>query len=155
MSRPADDLNTYEDVPVSALSFDAAGGWASVPRTLLCDWLEVVARVARVIAPEYAKPDLPDAFGFKCETIASDGPYGSSENFYYLNWYSFETEGLSIHFESGRQEGGEPLAMETRGLKLDVSSCLFPRPDGAARARFFVWHQPDQAAEVRRALGPA
>jgi hypothetical protein len=135
------------------LSFDAADGWASIPRALLCDWLEVVARAARVIAPAYAKPDLPDAIAFKCETISSDGPYGSSENFYYLNYYSLEVQGLSIHFESGRQEGGEPLAMETRGLKLDVSSYLFPRQDGMAKARFFVWHHPEQAAEVRRALG--
>jgi hypothetical protein len=148
-------VHTYEDVPVSPLSFDATAGWAAIPRALLCDWLEVVARVARVIAPEYAKPDLPDAIAFKCETISSDGPYGSSENFYYLNDYSFEVEGLSIRFESGRQEGGEPLAMETRGLKLDVSSYLFPRPDGAAKARFFVWHRPDQAADVKRALGLA
>ena len=76
MSRSPVDLNTYDDVPVSALRFDPAAGWASVPPALFADWLEVVARVARVIAREYQKPDLPDVIAFRCETIASDGPTG-------------------------------------------------------------------------------
>ena len=149
----APDLNTYDDVPVSLLAFDAGqNGWAKVPRQLLVDWLAVLARVTQAVSADYRLPVLPDPLEFICETIASDGPYGSSENFYYLSHFRLETDGLLLHFEYGRQGEDEPLVMETSGLSHNVTSTMDPKTKGPARARFFVFHTSEQGESVKRAL---
>jgi hypothetical protein len=147
------ELFTYDDVPVSTVSFDASAGWASIPRQLLVDWAALVTRVARVIAPDFSPPPLPDPIVFNHETITSDGPYGSDANFYYLAYYSIETAGHSIHFEYGRQGEDEPLGLETRGLADNVFAWLPAKLNGRPLARIFVWHTEAQRAAVRSALG--
>lgn len=149
-------LVTYEDVAISSLEFDARiSGWADVPRQLLVDWLALLSKVARVVAPDYSPPALPDPIEYAKETIASDGPYGSSENFYYLSYFSIELAGLRLSFEHGRQEGCEPLGMETTGLPYNVTSYLAADHHGTAKARFFVWHNEAEAQALQAILGVA
>ena len=145
-------LHTYEKVPVSPLGFDGAAGWSGVPRALVVDWLAVLTRVARLLAPGYHAQELPYPMAFQRTDITSDGPYGSSENFYYLGYYWIETPTWLLHFESGRHEGNEPLGLETRGLEYNVSSYVAPGSSEPAIARFFVWHTDEQADFVAEAL---
>lgn len=152
MAAMAPQLQTYDNVPVSPLGFDGARGWSDVPRAPVVDWLTVLTRVARVLAPGYDAPEIPYPLAFQRTDITSDGPYGSSENFYYLGYHWIETPAWLLHFESGRHEGNEPLCLETRGLEYNVSSFLAPGSSGPARARFFVWHTDEQAEAVRAAL---
>ena len=145
-------LHTYENVPISPLGFDGTAGWSGVPRALVVDWLTVLTRVARMLAPGYEAPEIPHSLAFQRTDIASDGPYGSSENFYYLGYYWIETQAWLLHFEAGRHEGNEPLGLETRGLEHSVSSCIAPGRSEPAIARFFVWHTDEQAEAVREVL---
>ena len=145
-------LHTYENVPVSPLGFDGTRGWSDVPRALVVDWLSVLSRVAQVLAPDYVAPELPYPLAFQHTSITSDGPYGSSENFYYLGYYWIDTPAWLLHFEYGRHEGNEPLCLETRGLEYNVSSFLASGSSESARARFFVWHTERQAGVVAEAL---
>lgn len=146
------ELHTYEKVRVSPVPFDASLGWANIPRQLLIDWAALVTRVAQVIAPDFAPPPLPDPIAFRHETIASDGPYGSSEDFYYLGYYSLGTAGHSIHFEHGRHEGNEPLCLKTRGLPHNVSSWLPATLAGVPLARLFAWHTEAERATIEALL---
>lgn len=146
------ELHAYENVRVSPLGFDGARGWPDVPPALVVDWLAVLVRATRVIAPDYEAPEVPYPLTFQRTDITSDGPYGSSENFYYLGYYWIETAGWLLHFEAGRHEGNEPLCLETCGMEYNVSSFLAPGSGGPARARFFVWHTDEQAEAVRAAL---
>jgi hypothetical protein len=148
-------LHSYENVPVSTVPFNPAAGWHLVPCRLLVDWVALVERVARAIAPAYAAAPLPDPVVFAHEIIPSDGPYPSREDWYQLSWFHLTLPGLRIAFERGRHGGGEPLEVATTGLEHNVSSFMDPVAQTPPRARVFVWHEDAQTPAVRRALGVA
>lgn len=145
-------LHTYENIPVSPLGFDGTAGWSDVPRALVVDWLAVLERVARLLAPDYRALEVPYPVAFQHTSITSDGPYGSSENFYYLGYYWIEAPAWLLHFEYGRHEGNEPLGLETRGLDYNVSSLLVTGSSEPAKASFTVWHTDEQADVVADVL---
>lgn len=147
-------LQTFDNVPISDIGHDSLElGWSGVPRQLLLDWQSVVTKVARVLQPSYGHAELPLPLVFKQQTIPSDGPYSSSENFYYLDYFCCRTDSIVVHFEAGRHGGNEPLCMETARLGLEVSSYTYPQAAGQTRARFYVWCTEDQIDPVKQALG--
>lgn len=146
-------LHTYTAVPVSGLAHDVRGrDWSAVPRALLLDWLEVFVRAVAVIEPGYRADAAPDPTAFQRSQITSDGPYGSSENFYYLDYFQMETPTWRIAFEAGRQGGNEPIGLTTRELAYEHAAFLVPQAGGPMRATVYLWHGAAYADDVRRQL---
>jgi hypothetical protein len=114
----------------------------------------VVFQIAKVVHPAFLPPTLPDYFNFETETITSDGPYGSSENFYYLDYNYFKLTGekgfgFKIYYEDGRQDGDNPVSIETLGFSYGVSSHIY-KSSTSPRAFFYVWQEPDRTAAIEK-----
>lgn len=147
------DLKTYENVLVSGVSHNfSIYRYERIPCRLFADWTALVHKIAIVVHPQFTLPPFPNFFEFTTESIPSDGPYGSSENFYYLDYVYFllkgkDDYGIKIDFENFRQEHPAPINLETVGFSRGVSSHI-DKESTSPLATFYVWHDEDKASEI-------
>jgi hypothetical protein len=147
------DLKTYENILVSGVPFNFSRNLhENIPPRLLFDWATLVCQIAKVVHPAFPILLIPQSFEFKTESISSDGPYGSSENYYTLDYVSFQLTGengcgFTIAFENGRQDGENPVWIETLGFNYSVSSYIYQN-SAAPLAKFFVWTDEQQKVEI-------
>lgn len=149
-------FRTYENVLVSGVEHDFRRPHRHVPRTLLTHWVALIVRLGKVLHPGFDARPLTDADQFQTEQIPSDGPYGSSEDYYTLDYVFLDLiqsngTGVRIAFEYGRQGGGEPLGVETRGLEPQITSYI-SADARSARAKIFMCHDEDKNAEVEAVM---
>jgi hypothetical protein len=151
------DFKVYKNVLVSGKSHDFEGrSYREVPRALLVDWVSLVVQLAQLLHPEFHARSLTATDQFQTETIDSDGPYGSSENYYTLSYVfmdltSSDGVGVRILFEDGRQEGGEPLGIETQGIHPQISSYIDKGTRGPL-ARIHIVHDDEATASVEKLI---
>lgn len=148
---------TYTKVGVSDKAPGFENGYADVHPAFLNDWLQRFVAAIRLLDPEFPDAELKLPLKFQSEWIDSDGPYGSSENFYQLRYfYLVLSEGtpreIRISFEEGRHDGGEPICLDAIGSSLRASSCIH-RPDPTAT--FHLWHEPARRPEFEALLNPS
>lgn len=146
-------LHTYNQVRVSGLDHDFSRHLHhQVPVQLLADWAELLCNLASVVEPKFGVPPFPSRIEFQTEVINSDGPYGSSEDYYQLDYVFFEHKcesgyGLRVSFENFRVGGSNPIGMETIGMKRNISSYI-DKDSNRPVARIFAFHKSKMAPTI-------
>jgi hypothetical protein len=147
------DIKTFEDVPVSGVAFDFRhNSTAAIPHQLYVEWAALVVEVAQEVRPGFEAPPLPASFEFETCSLPSDGPYPASEDYYLYDFSYFSLagangEGIQISIESGRQDRGDTVNIDTCGFSYGVSSFIFLSA-AAPRATFYVFRTPEQTTAV-------
>lgn len=143
------DQQSYWEVAVSTAPPGFERGYAEINPDFLNDWLQLFVDSVQLLYPHFQRPSLTLPLRFETEWINSDGPYGSSENYYQLEWRSILLSGgtesqICLSFEDGRHGGGEPICLEATALSPRLSSHIH-RPD--PRASFHLWHDSSRRPE--------
>lgn len=155
------DQQTYSKITVSSQPAGFERSYAEINPRFLNDWLQRFVDAIQLLYPHFQRPSLSLPLQFQTEWIDSDGPYGSSENYYQLEWNSIllsagtENE-ICIGYEAGRQGGAEPIQLKATALRPGLISQIH-RPD--PRATFHLWHDSSRRHEFealfKNAAGPA
>lgn len=155
-------LKSYENILVSPVDYNfSQNQHENIPYQLYADWIKLVIELAKTIQPIFNIPPFPRSFEFETESIPSDGPYSSSENYYMLDFVYCkligETDGIMISFEDGRQGGGNPVSIET--LRFEThSSAFYPnylvsshilKSATSPLATFYISHDETKKAEIK------
>lgn len=151
------ESRTYENVPVSGVEYNFSRNYHSrIPRRLYADWVRLITKLAKAVDPAFEVPPLPEVLFFTTETIPSDGPYSSNPDYYMLDYVYLELKaengcGLKIHYEVGRQGGGEPVCIETIGLNDRIYSYIH-KESTSPRAYIYIRHTPEQTTEIKEII---
>ncbi len=146
-------LHTYNQVRVSRLDHDFSQHLHhQVPVKLLAEWADLLCKIASALEPKFSVPPFPSRIAFQTEVIHSDGPYGSSENYYTLEYVFFKHQGksgfgLQVSFENFRSEGSDTIGMETIGMRPSISSYI-DKHETLPLARLFVFHDSKMAPTI-------
>ena len=98
--------------------------------------------LAHILDEDFHLPPLPESFEFHEETISSDGPYPSDENYYTLDYCSYllggeSGRGLLISFERFRRSGDDSITLETKKATTPIRSGI-PKDATSPLAHLFL-----------------
>lgn len=143
------EIKTYKDILVSSVDFDfTRNAVEAVPHQLYAEWAALVIEITKAIYPAFEAPPFPTSLEWTDDSLPSDGPYPSSENYYmydvsYVQLKGENDYGIEISIESGRQDRGSNVNINSLGSSYGVSSFIFlnsPSP----LATFFIFPAPEQ-----------
>src|SRR5205085_1219291 len=116
-------FHSYRQVRVCDL-VHRSSDWSRVPRLVVVKTLALHARVWKALGMTFVPPDVPETIFWNRESIASDGPYGSSEDYYMLDYVSWSAPPVSMNFEDGRIGATPTLSIESEVGGEKISALL-------------------------------
>lgn len=158
------DLKIYENILVSGVQYNfRRHRHESIPHRLLADWTALICKIAKAVEPDFSIPEFPESVEFTTESIHSDYPYPSDENYYTLDLVYFdlngnENQGIRISFENGRRSGDDSIQIETTRystydksfLPSYIVSASIPKAATSPSAKFYVWHEAEKTPEIEK-----